>query len=359
LPPGSLPTKAAVLAEDDSEDEDDWYQNVAQSAKLIEDVTPDFIGFQQHLLKMNPHLRAVNHEYLVDRIAQHQIDRYERLLSLRVKHHQAVAAGNCASESMCIALGGHAILLHPAMDDLDLDLDGNISSLGGTVNPESVPPDIPLPPTSSLPAEVECQLCFSTVGITKPSDWTKHVHEDVQPFTCTWEGCKFTGMFKRKADWVRHENEAHRRLEWWTCDVDDCGHVCSRRDNFLQHIVREHRFPEPKANPSSVMKLAQRINWDLTWAKVDQCHHKTTNVPQDEPCRFCGKTFSTWERLTAHLARHMALSSLQVLKVVAREVLDKVTIIDPITEPPPVGPPNPVSFLERMPSPSTPPGLLF
>jgi hypothetical protein len=243
------------------------------------------------------------------------------------------------------------------MDEPDLDSDENISSLERTVNSESFPPDIPIPPTSSLPAEVECQLCFSTVRITKPSDWTKHVHQDVQPFTCIWEGCKFTKMFKRKADWVRHENEAHLRLEWWTCDIDDCGHVCSRRDNFLQHIVREHGFSEPKAKTRAAIERAQGINSDPTWAKVDQCHHETPKVPQDEPCRFCGKTFPSWKKLTVHLARHMEHISLQVLKVVAREVLDKDTIIHPLGEPPPGGPPNPESFFEPIPSLSTPPGL--
>ena len=38
---------------------------------------------------------------------------------------------------------------------------------------------------------------------------------------------------------------------------------------------------------------------------LEQCHHETTKPPQDEPCKFCGKRFPTWDKLTAHLARHI------------------------------------------------------
>ncbi len=104
----------------------------------------------------------------------------------------------------------------------------------GAVTEETFPQGVPMPPTRNLPAEFECQLCFKAKKFQKPSDWTKHVHEDVQPFTCTYDKCKEPKSFKRKADWVRHENERHRHLEWWICQVDDCRHPCYRKDNFLQ-----------------------------------------------------------------------------------------------------------------------------
>ncbi|KAK4129605.1 hypothetical protein N657DRAFT_562323 [Parathielavia appendiculata] len=330
----------AAEADDDEDEDDDLYEDgdmkSEAATKFIDDITPNFAGFQQHVLKLNPFLSTTNN-YLVDRIAYQQCARYKALLNLRVKHLQAVAARNCSCGSTCIALGGSANVLDSKGDQRGLDplsgSDGDITPLEGAINHDSFPQDIPMPPTSSLPAEFECQLCFVAKKFQKPSDWTKHVHEDVQPFTCTWERCKEPKMFKRKADWVRHENEGHRHLEWWTCDVDDCRHKCYRRDNFLQHLVREHKFIEPKVKTKAAIKRAGAV--DPTWAKVEQCHQETAELPQNEPCRFCGKTFPSWKKLTVHLAKHMEHISLPVLKLVAKKELDEDTIISPVQEPPP------------------------
>ncbi|KAK4158460.1 hypothetical protein C8A00DRAFT_28466 [Chaetomidium leptoderma] len=344
-PVSNLPnTKVhAPEADDDEDDEDDLYEDAdmkAESTKLIDDVAPNFQGFQQHVLKLNPLLGTANN-FLVDRIAHQQCLRYKNLLRQRVSHLQAIAARNCSCGSMCIALGGSANILDSKNDQRGLDplstrydgSDGDITPLEGAINPDSFPQDIPMPPTSSLPSEFECQLCFTAKKFQKPSDWTKHVHEDVQPFTCTWERCREPKMFKRKADWVRHENEGHRHLEWWTCDVDDCRHKCFRRDNFLQHLVREHKYVEPKVKTKAAIKRAGSN--DPTWAKVEQCHQETRELPQHEPCRFCGKTFPSWKKLTVHLAKHMEHISLPVLKLVAKKDLDEDSIISPVQDPPP------------------------
>lgn len=140
-------------------------------------------------------------------------------------------------------------------------------------------------------------------------------------------------MFKRKADWVRHENEGHRHLEWWTCDVEECKHTCYRRDNFLQHLVREHKFKEPKIKTKAAIKKAGAN--DPTWQKVEKCHAETTKRPQSEPCSFCGKTFPTWKKLTVHLAKHMEHISLPVLRLVSSKDLNEDTIVSPVQDPPP------------------------
>ncbi|KAK3900033.1 hypothetical protein C8A05DRAFT_17605 [Staphylotrichum tortipilum] len=333
----------AAPADEDDEDEDDLHDDLevkSEPTKEVGDITPTFAGFQQHVLKLNPSLNT-NNNYLVDRIAHQQVVRYKALLGFRVKHLQATASRNCSSGSMCIALGGSANLLVPKGEQRGVDplsarydgSDGDVTPLEGAINPESFPQDIPMPPTGSMPAEFECQLCFAAKKFEKPSDWTKHVHEDVQPFTCTWERCKDPKMFKRKADWVRHENEGHRHLEWWTCDVDDCRHKCFRRDNFLHHLVREHKFPEPLHKTKAAIKRAGGI--DPTWKKVDDCHQDTHVQPESEPCRFCGKSFQSWKKLTVHLAKHMEHISLPVLGLVAKKELDEDTVISPVQDPPP------------------------
>lgn len=207
--------------DDEDEDEDDDLNEEGEmrtsGSNIIDDITPNLAGFTQQVLKTNPRL-AEHNTYLVDRIAHQQVVRYKLLLNNRVKHLQQIGSRNCPAGHMCIAMGGSAVQIDSkgetrAIDPLSSTYeasDEDATPLEGAITPESFPADIPMPPTTSLPAEFECQLCYQTKKFTKPSDWTKHVHEDVQPFTCTWDRCRDPKIFKRKADWVRHENEGHR-----------------------------------------------------------------------------------------------------------------------------------------------------
>lgn len=214
------PAPAADL-DDDEEEDDDMYEeaglNTQAASNAIDDITPNIAGFRQYALMMNPRL-ADHNTYLADRIAHQQVIRYKALLNHKVKHLQHISSNSCPCGTMCIALGGSANLLDTKGDGRGLDplsnvydgSEGDVTPLEGVVTAESFPPDIPMPPASTLPAEFECQLCYQSKKFTKPSDWTKHVHEDVQPFCCTWDRCREPKIFKRKADWVRHENEGHR-----------------------------------------------------------------------------------------------------------------------------------------------------
>lgn len=339
-------TNTAVIdPEDEDDDEDEAFDDsemIPESNELIDSINPDFAGFKELVLGLNPMLATTN-TYLVDRIAHQQIVRYKGLLNGKIKHLGQVKVNACLNRKKCIGQGGSAILcdskgkprsLDPLSTTYDAnDVDDISSPLDGAINSDSFPQYIPMPPTTTLPAEFECQLCFTTKCPKKPSDWTKHVHEDVQPFTCTWDRCRDPKMFKRKADWVRHENEGHRHLEWWQCDVDDCRHTCYRRDNFLQHLVREHKFIEPKNKTKAAIKRAGAI--DPTWQRVEQCRSETTTQPQEEPCRFCNKTFPTWKKLTVHLAKHMEHISLPILRLVERKEVDPDTLISPVQDPPP------------------------
>ncbi|KAI5926103.1 hypothetical protein F4810DRAFT_699661 [Camillea tinctor] len=357
-PVAQLARTHQVVDQDDDDDDDDEAFDEAEfkhdTSKV--DIIPTLLGFQEHILRLNPGLRSSNGQpnpngYLVERIAHQMVSRYKQLSANKVKHLNLVNKRKCPSGVLCIASGGAAIALDSRLGDRGVDplstlpdsSDGDTTPLEGGINPESFPQGIPMPPTGSLPSEFECQLCFGHKRFQKPSDWTKHVHEDVQPFTCTWERCREPKIFKRKADWVRHENEGHRHLEWWACDVEGCTHTCYRRDNFLQHLVREHKFLEPKIKTKAAIKKAGGV--DLTWQKVEQCHSETSKSPTDEPCRFCGKTFPTWKKLTVHLAKHMEQISLPVLKLVAARDLDADTVISPVQDPPPRSfgiPPTPV-----------------
>ncbi|KAI1155237.1 hypothetical protein F4825DRAFT_85332 [Nemania diffusa] len=349
--------------DDDDDDDDDGMDEsdlkIEQGkAKSIE---PTLIGFKSHVLDLNPGLAQTEgvdntNAYLVDRIAYQLHNRYKQLLTAKQKHMNQVNQRDCPSGSFCGSLGGTPRYFDSRSGGRGVDQslaratssDEEATPHEGGINIESFPPGISPPPATSLPAEFECPLCFTIKRFQKPSDWTKHVHEDVQPFTCTWDRCRDPKMFKRKADWVRHENEGHRHLEWWTCDVEDCRHICYRRDNFLQHLVREHKFTEPKIKTKAAIKKAGGA--DRTWQKVEQCHEETKKKPNEEPCRFCGKTFPTWKKLTVHLAKHMEQISLPILDIVKKKELDPDTIISPVQDPPPrtfgIPPPPTTPFIK-------------
>ena len=324
--------------EDDEADENDLKMDSEQEADPIE---PTYEGFKVHVRRLNPDMDP-RHKWLVSRIAHQQEIRYKNLLDLRVKHSQAISARNCSAGPHCLSLGVRVVLTDakgnpreqdqtPSALHLVTDFSDNDSNPGeGALTEETFPQGVPMPPTKNLPAEFECQLCFKSKKFQKPSDWTKHVHEDVQPFTCTYDKCKEPKSFKRKADWVRHENERHRHLEWWICQVDDCRHPCYRKDNFLQHLVREHKLPEPKQKTKAAIKKARLT--EPAWIMLEQCHHETTQRPQDEPCKFCGKSFPTWKKLTVHLAKHMEHISLPILRLVEAKTVDANTIISPVGE---------------------------
>lgn len=335
----SKPIATAPDAEDEDDEDDDELAEDSEMKKNpneIDNITADFAGFQQHALKLNPFLNTGG-QYLADRIAQQQVVRYKLLLNLKLNHIRQGA--NCPCGKLCMALGGSAKILDQKsdkdhVDPLSARFEDDDVPTEGIISSESFPQDIPLPPTRYLPAEFECQLCYQKKKFQKPSDWTKHVHEDVGPFTCTWDKCRDPKTFKRKADWVRHENEGHRHLEWWTCDVEDCRHTCFRKDNFLQHLVREHKFVEPKVKTKAAMKRSGGV--EPTWQKVEECHQETQKRPQEEPCKFCGRVFPTWKKLTVHLAKHMEQIALPVLRLVESKAkeLGVDSIISPVQDPP-------------------------
>jgi len=354
---------------DDDNDEDMSQEAVIMDLKVRSDpIIPTYEGFKTHARQLNPRLV----DYMVERITQEQMRRYKRLLEFKVKHLNAVTNRNCASTEFCTALGGGSKQLPPRAGNKDSDApfigfqitapgssdDDAEAATEGTVVSAQFPQGVPLPPVKRLPAEFECPLCFKVKKFYKPSDWTKHVHEDVQPFTCTFPNCGEPKSFKRKADWVRHENERHRQLENWTCSMADCNHTCYRKDNFVQHLVREHKIAEPRAragrsgnggtkdssaHPDNAqgwqggfpgVNQTSKDTSDDVWVLVEKCRQDTTKQPKDEPCRFCGNILTSWKKLTVHLAKHMEQISMPILPLVEQKQINTDTIISPVVEMP-------------------------
>ncbi|RMD44098.1 hypothetical protein DV735_g963, partial [Chaetothyriales sp. CBS 134920] len=347
-----LPQEAANDATFDDED-DNVAEDTGVSMDLsirAENIIPTFEGFKAHVQELNPRLEAC----LVDRLGYEQVRRYKRLLENKVNHTRATKVlKNCSSGPHCISLGGNSKLLPASVSANDAAAQLQVPSPGEgvvdetsleegvAVTPSQFPPGIPLPPVSRLPAEFECFLCYKVKKVQKPSDWTKHVHEDVQPFTCTFPDCNEVKTFKRKADWVRHESELHRRLEYWECSVLDCSHVCYRKDNFVQHLVREHKKAEPKTKSrgsgssktqAKASNSGQGSADEAFWRLVDSCRHESPRQAKEEPCRFCGNVCNDWKKLSVHLAKHMEQIAIPVLQLVNNKEVGPDFAISPIEQ---------------------------
>ncbi|KAF2435721.1 hypothetical protein EJ08DRAFT_579689 [Tothia fuscella] len=347
--PTPQPLGGRDCEDDSADDETNGVDGIAMDLSVRTDmqIIPTYDGFKYQARQLNPRLT----DFLLERVTQEQVKRYKRLIDLKLRHSQMVSTRSCASKTFCFSLNGESKslpprpgnkdpgatlvgfqILAPGMTEDNLEVTGESQTVAA-----QFPSGVPLPPVKFLPAEFECPLCFKVKKFYKPSDWTKHVHEDVQPFTCTFSGCNEPKSFKRKADWVRHENERHRQLESWTCNVGDCTHTCYRKDNFVQHLVREHKAPEPKvrtgrsggtkspATPMDSMQSWQTNlgfvdeNIDDVWALVDKCHKDDIKHPEDEPCKFCGNICSSWKKLTVHLAKHMEQITMPVLVLVEQK----------------------------------------
>ncbi|KAJ5204121.1 uncharacterized protein N7498_005000 [Penicillium cinerascens] len=330
-PISAAPRPDTAGAEDDDVDMVDEKGHVMEFPPVSSLPVPTFEGFRAQIMQLNPLLEPA----LIHRFAQAQARRYRHLVELQQKHSVAVANRSCEAGKFCFALGGEESLLHqgkgPAdtetgqtqfcVADFSIGRDQSYALGEGAIAAAHFPPGVPLPPVSHLPAEFECPICFEVKKFHKPSDWSKHVHEDVQPFTCSFPQCTEPKSFKRKADWVRHENERHRQLEWWTCSYADCNHTCFRKNNFVQHLVREHKMPEPK--PKKTKGSAGDGSSDSTrerelsrlWKMVDDSRHETEQTLRQEPCRFCGNICGSWTKLTAHLGKHMEQLAMPVLEL--------------------------------------------
>ena len=383
--PGANKTSANIGLDDESGDEEvDGADGLVTDLSVRTDmiIIPTYDGFKYQIQQLN---QPLDH-YLLDRLSQEQVKRYKRLVDSKAKHSQNVAAHNCPSKTFCLALGGESKTLppRPGTRDPETTLVGfQIMTPGmteeelerttdGQVVAAQFPSGVPLPPVTRLPAEFECPLCFKVKKFYKPSDWTKHVHEDVQPFTCTFPTCTEPKSFKRKADWVRHENERHRQLESWKCDIGECSHTCYRKDNFVQHLVREHKVPEPKvrtgrsgSSRSPITPLAPSQVWpglsstgeateEDVWALVERCRKDAAKSPKDESCRFCGNVCNSWKKLTVHLAKHMEQISMPVIPLIDQKpVLPEAAAFPVITQQTPQ-----VSILSTMAPEELPAGIL-
>lgn len=173
-PPVAHLTKSQTIpdADDEDDEEDESFEDldIKPDPSKAEDITPTLEGFRQHILKLNPQL-ANNNQYLVDRIAHQMVVRYKNLQNQKIKHLRAARTGHCNSDAFCVENGGAVRPLEAKSGVRDVDpvsaqgdsSDGDANPLEGSINTETFPAGIPMPPTASLPAV--SNVLFTAFGI--------------------------------------------------------------------------------------------------------------------------------------------------------------------------------------------------
>ncbi|KAL9051388.1 MAG: hypothetical protein Q9162_006042 [Coniocarpon cinnabarinum] len=275
-----------IHSPDDLDGDEDVLQetSAAMPLRIIEaPEAPSKEAFAAHIRKLNPRIEP----YMLNRLVTEQDKRFRRLLESRTRHAETIHRRVCATGEFCNSLGKGPKYPAPSVAR-NADSSTPIFWVADASPPAEGPDDsekahfpegIPLPPVSRLPAEFECPLCFQ----------------------------------------VKKISERHRHLEAWQCDLDGCYHKCYRRDNFVQHLVREHRLPEPTKIGKSAYRTGSDPS-DVVAQHVERCREDSSSVPGDEPCRFCRAQCSTWKKLSVHLAQHMQQISIPTLRLIGIEI---------------------------------------
>ena len=144
----------------------------------------DTKSFAAHILKLSPKIQ----QHMFSRTVTEQERRHQKLLDARNEHDAHVQRHSCPNGDLCGSLG-----TGPQYPRLSTGHPPVFWIPHGSPPEErphyaelaAFPNGISLPPASLLPAEFECPLCFQVKKVINPSDWIRHVNEDLQPFTCT------------------------------------------------------------------------------------------------------------------------------------------------------------------------------
>ncbi|KAL2840137.1 hypothetical protein BJX68DRAFT_190066 [Aspergillus pseudodeflectus] len=91
-----------------------------------------------------------------------------------------------------------------------------------------------------------------------------------ESYTCKWEGCISTIVFRREADLIRHLRTIHISPNQYPCTEPNCNWTFGRRDHLLHHVRRRHttqpsHTPPPPANTSRGVLYVQMGRLHIYW----------------------------------------------------------------------------------------------
>ena len=117
----------------------------------------------------------------------------------------------------------------------------------------------------------------------------KHVTRDIEPYVCTFEGCKWPDKtYGSKRDWLQHEYNAHRTEKSWKCQA--CEKTYKDLGQFKSHLKEVH----------DLLNESEQL-----WTIIDACEVSSPITEQRTQCPFCRTDHKTPQRLQKHLAEHL------------------------------------------------------
>ncbi|KAF7509266.1 hypothetical protein GJ744_008160 [Endocarpon pusillum] len=161
-------------------------------------------------------------------------------------------------------------------------------------------PRVPSMPDEAVSGKpFNCFICGRIlIAIKNRIDWKMHVYLDLQPYICTFAGCRdMLVTFPTRALWSEHELQQHRAKEHYKCS--DCGQELSSRDLFVRHLEVNHHLLMNNKQQAAVLSAA-RYSVSPSWAA--------------QQCPLClQQGWLSRRQFATHVARHMeeiALASL-------------------------------------------------
>lgn len=302
-------------------------EEIQSNDDLSSSLKPNISDFSARLLETYPLLQP----QLIRRFASAQAERYSRLIKLKHEHYTKVVRDGCSNAGLsCVALSNPSVkTIEPKTDASVTAIDVLIPRKDGEKTIDvayrtNLPRSIPSPPSGSLSAEVECSICFKIKTFRSLSSWTKHVYEDIEPYTCTFEDCSSIRSFKHQSDWVSHENGRHREPCRYICHIGSCKFTTIRKSNFCPHIYQVHpdfmtdlppHVYQKPSNPGLGNNPRPPFRDRLT--VIDEFLVDPNDVSL-EPCKFCGRISHTWKEHNTHISDHFKDISIGVLDLVAK-----------------------------------------
>ncbi|KAJ9613478.1 hypothetical protein H2200_003420 [Cladophialophora chaetospira] len=212
------------------------------------------------------------------------------------------------------------------------DEESNVSTTFTNTAANSNPILVPRPPKPAPGSkEFECPYCCTILPIThaKASRWRRHVLQDIEPYTCTFERCPDHHVFfAEKGQWVSHMRKAHTSRWLCTSLEHSSSFYCNTEKEYEEHMRKYHigTFTEGQlqllTSRSKVPVSALFVECPLCGWKPGEEELKThistlgwDEIPPDEVERVAS------DRITKHLANH--LEALNVKSLPWQDVPDE------------------------------------
>ncbi|CAN9210074.1 unnamed protein product [Alternaria alternata] len=180
----------------------------------------------------------------------------------------------------------------------------------------SAPVELPRPPKPALGSkEFECPYCCLILPIkeSRASHWRRHVLEDLEPYTCLFEGCPDdVKLFEGKASWIAHLQR--HQIRWRCTSKAHSATLFTSEEEYFGHMRNQHA---KSFTDSQLPLLANRSKVPATmiFPQCPLCSYIPTEVDirGSTGASQTQKDRSISDRIIKHLAAHLESLAVKAL----------------------------------------------